>query len=219
MYIKRLALAVMLLLLLALAPAMAQTFVRTGETTPLAVEQKSGETYTWDLYSDPSVDFATTSGNCPVTWANFVGGNAGASVNVKWMKAGFYFYRVTAHNGCTNNLKVGTLEVKIAVKAVITPPSKEICVGDSISLEVTLTGNLPWNFTYTATDIDGGITTKLVTNVTDSIYTLKIRPNPIKTTNYTIISISDIYGTNTEPSNTVTQIVNPLPDPSTIIHR
>ena len=212
---------VLLLLLLALAPAIAQTVVRTGETTTLAVENKGFDTFGWELYDNGTVNFATVSGNCPPTSADFVGGNVGASVNVKWLKAGLYFFKVTAWDvsGCSMNLKVGMIEIKAGVTAVLTPPSVAVCEGDSISLEVTFTGTGPWNFTYTGTDTDGGTTTNTVTNVTESPYTLKINPGPTKTTEYTVTSVSDIYGTNTEPSNTVTQTVNPLPVPSNIYHR
>jgi hypothetical protein len=216
LYIERLALAVWLLMLLTLAPAMAQPFVHTGETTTLTVVQNPGDTYEWGLYNDGTVNFATDAGNCPVALANFVGGNTGTSVNVQWYKAGIYFFRVKAMNasGCTENIKIGTIEVKLAVTAEIIPPDTAgICVGDSMKLEVKLTGTPPWNFTYT-----DGTTEWKVTNVQTSPYTI-IDPAPSVTTDYWIKEVSDKYGTNTDPSEKVTQKINPLPDPSSIIHR
>lgn len=118
LYIARyLALAVWLLLLQALAPAMAQNVVSEGSVSPLSVEQKPGDTYTWELY-DTAVDFAQVIyGNCPVASADFVGSNQGASVQVLWKKAGDYFFKVTARDalGCTNNIKIGRMKVEIAV--------------------------------------------------------------------------------------------------------
>jgi len=224
LYIARYkALAVLLLLLLALAPAMAQNVAYTGDVTTFAVEQQDGDTYEWALYDNGTGNFATKTDYCPATSAIFVGGvNIGASVDVKWLKAGIYFFKVTAHNitGCTSNLKVGIIEVKVKVTAVITPPDTAgVCIGLPVSLEVTFTGTAPWSFTYLSIDIDGVSTTNTVTNVTDNPYMLMIDPLPGKTTDYWISKVSDLYGTNLEPSIKVTQRINPLPDPSKIIHR
>jgi hypothetical protein len=221
-YIERLVIAVVLLLLLALAPAMAQIVVYTGQTTPLEVVQNGTDTYTWELFNDPLVNFATASGvTGTAPYAEFVGGSAGAAVQVLWKQPGIYFYRVNAVDpaGCSRNLKVGLIEVKIAAKAVIIAPTLAVCEGEAVSLEITLTGTAPWNFTYTGTDVNGLITTSTVNNVTNSPYTLIIDPGPTKTSDYTVTSISDSNATNTDPSNTVTQIVNPLPAPSKIYHR
>lgn len=221
LYIERLVIAIILLLLLALAPAMAQTFVRTGETTTLTVDQLSGDSYTWELYSDSTVNFAVVPGDNLPAYADFVGGNSGAAVNVLWKLPGTYFFKVTALDvaGCTNNLKIGRIVIKLGVEAEFTPPTEEVCEGDPISLEVLLIGTAPWNFTYTATDTNGVTTTNTVTNIMSTPYTLTIDPGPTKTTDFTIISVSDKYGTNAVPSTTVKQIVNPLPVPSNIYHR
>ena len=221
LYIERLAIAGLLLLLLALAPAMAQTPVRTGETTTLAVDQFPGENYEWEFYSDSTVDFAVTLPDNLPAYVEFVGGNIGSSVNVLWKIPGTYFFKVTASDasGCTVNFKMGKIKVILGVEVKITPPTVEVCEGDTVKLELNFIGTAPWSFTYTGTDIKGVITTKTVTNVTETPYTLTIYPGPTKTTDYTIISVSDKYGTNKKPSNTVTQIVNPLPLPNTIYHR
>jgi plastocyanin len=221
LYIERLAIALMLLLLLAFAPAHAQTPARTGETTTLEVEQKPGDTYQWELYSDSTVNFAVVPGDNHPAYAEFVGGDIGSSVNVLWKIPGTYFYKVTAFDaaGCTVNFKMGKIKVILGVEVKITPPSVEVCAGDTVKLELKFIGTAPWNFTYTGTDINGVITTNSVTNVTDNPYTLVIVPGPTTTSDYTVIRVSDIYGTNNKPSNTVTQIVNPLPLPNKIYHR
>jgi gliding motility-associated-like protein len=118
----RLGLAIMLPMLLVLAPAKAETVVYTGTTTTLEVVQVPGDTYVWDLYNDSTVNFATVSGACPVTSAAFTGGNTGPKVNVAWLQEGVYFFKVTARNasGCTNNLKIGKVKVvPLNVEAVI----------------------------------------------------------------------------------------------------
>ena len=129
LYILRLALVVLLPLLLALAPAMAQTVVYQGKTTPLSVVEVPGHTYAWEIYSDLSVDFATVPGNCPPASATFVGGNTGVNVNVQWLKTGIYFFKVTARDAanCAMNLKVGMVKVM--------PPELEAVIAGA-----TLTG-------------------------------------------------------------------------------
>lgn len=212
MYILRYkALAVLLLLLLAMAPALAQNVVYQGETTPLAVVNVPGETYEWELYNDGTVNFAVVPGNCPVTSAIFVGGNVGASINVQWLQPGFYFFKVTARDAanCTNNIKVGMIEVKPALPtAIITPPA-DICVGQTASLEVTLTGVGPWELTYT----DG---TNFWTETGINTTTYLLRVSPIVTSQYWIAEVKDVNGTNSVPSDKVTLNVNPKPVSSTI---
>ncbi len=107
------ALVVLLPLLSALAPAKAQNVVSQNTITKLTVLNVPGNTYQWELYSNGIVDFATTSGNCPVTSARFTGSNAGSSVDVQWLVPGTYFFKVTAHDAlnCAMNLKVGMIKV------------------------------------------------------------------------------------------------------------
>ena len=100
-------------MLLSLAPAMAQTVVYQGTTTSLSVVQVAGDSYVWEIYSDPNVNFAAVPGNCPPTSANFVGGNTGTSVVIEWLQPGIYFYKVTARDAalCTMNFKIGMFKV------------------------------------------------------------------------------------------------------------
>ncbi|NEW81521.1 MAG: T9SS type B sorting domain-containing protein [Mariniphaga sp.] len=124
--IMRLGLVVMLPLLLALAPAMAQTVVYQGEITPLSVVEFPGNTYEWELYSDLTVDFAKVPGNCPATSATFTGSNTAASVNVNWLQPGIYFYKITVHDAiqCVMNFKIGMIKVlHVDLKAIITGES------------------------------------------------------------------------------------------------
>jgi len=122
LYILRLVIEVLITLLLALAPALAETVVHQGKTTTLLVVPVPGHTYEWELYNDATINFATVSGNCPITSAAFVGGNYGTSVQVNWKETGIYFFKVTARDalGCTMNLKIGMLKViPIEIEAVI----------------------------------------------------------------------------------------------------
>lgn len=209
--IKRLALAALLPLLLAMAPAMAQTVVYQGDTTPLSVVQVPGDTYQWELYSDGAVNFATTPGNCPVTSATFVGLSTGPSVNVQWLKTGTYFFKVTAFDptNCTDNLKIGIITVQAALPtATLTPPAP-ICKGETASLNVALTGTGPWNVTFT-----DGANSWTATAITNSPYVLNVSPK--STTSYRVTQVTDQSGTNTVPSASVVLQVNPKPASSKI---
>ena len=216
---RYLALAALLHLLLALAPAMAQNVVRTGETTKFEIVQVTGETYTWELYKEPiapTFNFATEAGETTPSYAEFVGGtNTGTTVNILWKQPGIYFFKVTALSitGCTSNLEIGMIEVKLGVTATIAA-SPAVCAGETTSLTVTLTGTAPWEFTYT-----DGTNSWTVQNVLTSPHVIINAPGPAITTEYWITSVKDQFGTNTTPSAKTTQVINPLPAPSIIYHR
>ena len=209
--IERLALVVLLPLLIAMAPAMAQTVVYQGDTTPLSVVPVPGNTYSWELYSDPTVNFAKVPGNCPVTSAEFVGGNTGPEVNVNWLKAGTYFFKVTAVDAinCTNNLKIGIVIVKDALPTAEIEPPAPICIGQSTTLKINLTGTSPWEFTYS-----DGTNFLTITGITSNQYLLNVSPKT--TTSYWITEVKDKNGTNRARSANVVLEVSPKPASSKI---
>jgi hypothetical protein len=202
-----------------MAPAMAQTnFVYAGQTTQLSVVDVPGDTYTWELYNDVTgLNLAVVPGNCPAGEAFFTGGNTGSTVNVTWLKAGTYFYKVTAVKaGCTNNLKVGMMiVVEDLPKAVLAVNPGEICVGEWASLTVTFSGNEPWSFKLQVKDQNG---TKIqeYSGITGSANPFVIPIGPAVTTEYTVIEVTDFYGVQKDPSNSVSLTVNPLPRSSRI---
>ena len=144
----RLALVV-LLPLLTLVSARAQTVVYEGVTTQLNIQAIAGHTYAWEIYDDATVDFAVVQGKCPVTSASFTAGNTGSSVQVKWIKPGIYFYKVTARDAalCAMNLKVGMIKVQpIETKAVITGLTVTgSCKGVSLSASNSVGVNYEWS--------------------------------------------------------------------------
>lgn len=201
-------------MLLALAPAMAQNVVHVGETKVISIEVGPGETSSWELYSDSTVNFATTPGDPSPDYAEFVGGTTSTTVTILWKEPGIYFYKVTTYDitGCTNNLAVGKIRV-LEELPTATVTSTAICIGETATLTVEFTGTAPWSFTYT-----DGTTTKTVTGITTNRYELVIAPNPKTTTEYTITSVTDKWGTNhylVDPPKVV-QEVNPKPDSSPI---
>jgi len=200
-------------LLMAMAPAVAQTSVYTGQATALSVVSVPGDTSSWELYENVTgVNFATDAGNCPVSDAYFTGGiNTGSVVNVTWLKAGTYFYKVTAkRSGCTSNLKVGKIVVIDAIPTALLLDPPPVCSGDSAILTVQLTGTAPWSI-----DISDGTQVYSYTNITTNTFSIPV--SPTVTTSYTVVKVSDAHGVNLNPSNTVTLVVKPRPVTSPII--
>jgi len=197
--------------LLALVSARAQTVVYLSDTTSLSVVEVPGHTYTWELYDNGTVDFAIVPGNCPATSADFVGGNSGPTINVKWLKTGTYFFKVTALDatGCTMNLKIGIVEVRKEIPtATITPPDP-ICIGETASLKITLTGTGPWEITYT-----DGTNSHTLSAIAASPVMVSVRPKT--TTSYWITEVKDVRATNSQPSPSVSLQVKPKPVSSKI---
>lgn len=192
---------------------MAQLVVYQGDTSTLSVEQKAGDYYEWELYTDASVDFVKVPGNCPATSATFVGSNTGTSVMVKWLVPGIYLVKITAYDitGCTSNLEILKIEVKPALPTVelVQPEPDWICVGDKIDIKVKLTGTAPWEIIYT-----DGISSWTVSNITDEEYDLQV--GPVSTSQYWVTSVKDFNGTSLLPSNRVIIVVIPKPEISKI---
>jgi len=210
LYIARYqALAVLLLLLSALTPVMAQNVTNKNEITVLTTDSLSGDTYKWELYSDSTVNFAVVPGVTSGPFATFVGSNAGSKVSVKWLETGTYFFKITAYNatGCTENLDIGMMKVLPPLPIGTIDATVAVCSGDPVKLTVELTEIGPWSFTYT-----DGTTTWTETNVTTSPWVVTIIPAPKTNTDYWITSVTNKDGTNVRPSGHVTQIVNPKRD-------
>lgn len=212
-YIDRLIVAVLLLLLLAVAPAMAQDSVYMGETITLSVEQIGADSYQWELYSDSTANFAVEPGEpSPTAYAEFVGPSDGPMVSIQWKKPGTYFCKITALDaaGCAMNLKIKKIKVKEALPtAVITIPNPDwICVGETMPLEVIFTGTAPWEFTFT-----DGVTVQTIT-VNESPYVLPVKP--MVPTQYWITSVKDKYGHNDAESDKQWIFVYPKPESSRI---
>lgn len=203
---------------------MAQEVVYQGQTTQLSVAQEPGETYVWELYNDGTVDFAKVTGACPTNLADFVGGNTGAAVRVEWKEPGTYFFKVTALNitGCTNNLKVGIVKVLPSLpKAVLSLNPDEICNDGSLSeLKITFSGGKgPWNMKLQVQDLLSGTTEikDYLIDATDNPYSFSVGPKA--STEYRIVELSNFYGNQpdlTDPSNSITLTVHPLPQKTPI---
>jgi hypothetical protein len=220
LYIARyLALAALLLLLLALAPAMAQNVVYQGQTTQLGVNQDPGDTYEWELYNDSTVNFAQVNGVTSAAYADIVGANNTAVINVQWNQPGEYFFKVTAKSSCTNNLRIGRMKVLPSLPgAVLSLNPDSMCIGDPArDLVLTFSGKGPWNMTLQVEDLASGtVTTQVYPGIPESDNPKKIPVGPNAFTKYTVIEVTNIFGTQSEPSNSVILKVHPLPEKTPI---
>jgi hypothetical protein len=87
--------------------------------------------------------------------------------------------------------------------------STTICSGTSANLSISLTGNGPWNFTYT-----DGTTPVSVTGQTTSPFIASVSPNTTKT--YSVTSVSDTNCTGTYFGNSASITVDPSTQGGTI---
>ena len=210
---------VFLPVLLALAHARAQGVdtINAGQSTKHAVVPFEGVTYHWELYNDVTgINFAADPGNCPPSEAYFVGGVAtGDSVEIMWLVQGIYFFKVTANDSCTDNLKVGKMVVlgPLPYANFLEPAS--ICMGDTATLTVEIMGGTgPWDITFT-----DGVNVWLIEDIQESPYTFQLIPSPALSGSYQywITSVTDSIGTiNDTPSDPVTLTVYPKPITSPI---
>jgi hypothetical protein len=196
-----------------MAPAMAQNTVHAGQSTELSVIIIPGDTYTWELYNNASgINFVTDPGNCPPGDAYFTGVSTGPTVNVMWISPGTYFFKVTAaRDGCTMNLRVGKMIVNDSLPTAVILDPQPLCSGNTANLSVQLTGTPPWSITYT-----DGTTPVTINGIMSSPFAIPV--SPTVTTSYWITSVTDAFGTNTSPSNTITLIVKPAPITNPIWH-
>ncbi len=156
LHIQRL--GVLLSLLLSSIFTYAQLTVKEGDTVKLSVNEVLGETYVWELYEvSENIDFAKIEGNCPKSKAYFVNNkNTGSTVQVKWLVEGEYFYKVTANNSCTNNIKIGWAVVS---RANMQKPPKIVVDYDCDKASAILTasdytGSLLWSTGETSESIE-----------------------------------------------------------------
>jgi hypothetical protein len=145
--------------------------------------------YTWDLYRDSTVNFATEQGDVgPVPY--FVNDMyQGSTVQVTGLEAGRYFLRVMIWNEevCTNNLMVFMFDVTEHVPyAVLYADS--VCYGEPTMLKVVFTGTGPWGAVVTYSD---GTVALNLNGETENEVTRSIPPLPVGQTVFHIVQVSD----------------------------
>lgn len=120
--------------------------VYPGQTTTLSVVPEPGYTYAWQLYTDvEGQNLVQIPGNCPSASALFEGDATGSSVEVTWLKAGTYYYKVQAVGSCSaDNVKIGRVTVSdgIIIQGEIDLIAQRIveCSMQTLSLPILVTG-------------------------------------------------------------------------------
>jgi hypothetical protein len=205
-------------MMLALANARAQVdTVYTGQSTILSIIEEPGISYSWELYNDvDGLNLVVVPGNCPPAEAYFVGGvNTGDSVEVMWLEPGIYFYKVTANDGCTDNLKLGKVVVLESMSYAYLLEPDSICPGDTAVFTLEITGGIgPWDVVFT-----DGVNSWTLEDINTSPFIFQLIPTPAVpgTYEYWISSITSGTGmVNTTPSAPVTLTVMPRPVTSPI---
>jgi large repetitive protein len=128
------------------------------------------------------------------------------TATVSWPTAGPQSISVnyTDVNGCpAPAATVYNVNVTSAPTAVLSGNSS-ICVGSTASLTITLTGVAPWSVMYS-----DGSTSFPIASIAASPYTLNV--NPLITTNYSLLSVSDASCGAGTVSGVSTVTVNPIP--------
>ncbi len=199
--------------MLLLPPALAQqgNYSYEGQTSILAVQPESGVAYAWQLYNQvEGINLARVPGNCPANQAFFVGGvNVGDAVEVKWLRAGFYYFKVTATTECTNNLRLGKMEVREFPSADLLKPDP-VCSGEVATVTIELIkGARPMVVT-----ISDGINTWTFDSITETFQSFPLVPTPTEPGDHMLMvtSATDVFGmTNDTIRDPVPLTIFPLP--------
>jgi len=103
----------------------------------------------------------------------------------------FTLTQVTDGNGCTGTLATGSVVLNTNAfttpTAMLSGPTKTVCLSETATYSVNLTGQSPWTITYT----ENGGTPMTVSGITNSPYTLTVTPMGLGTRVFTLASVLD----------------------------
>ncbi|PWT73119.1 MAG: hypothetical protein C5B59_14365 [Bacteroidetes bacterium] len=115
---------------------------------------------------------------------------------------GTYYIKAKAQGSCFTIMPV-EVAFNQAPTAVFNG-DQSICQNANAQLTISLTGNVPWNITYT-----DGANTYTIKNITTPSYTLTV--SPAITTTFTILSVSDAACSNATPSSATVTVTPGVP--------
>ena len=140
-----------LLVMLAVANATAQKPVQHFEieqcdTLEFSVVEWPGDRYTWDIYTDSSVNFAQEGGDMEPAVYFEDKMYQGSTVRVVGLPPGQYFLRVMVWDEveCTNNLMVFSIDVLERIPEAIMV-GDSLCIGEPALTKIVFTGTGPWD--------------------------------------------------------------------------
>ncbi len=194
--------------------------IYTHQIVDFSIEtQPEGSTYNWEIYcgTGMSENFAQVPGTC--SNGEVVSGQNTNRAQLRFTKAGEYIVKIEVWDPvtCTNNMKFYLVEVEEALPtAELELFPDEICVNEPSVLTISLTGVPLWGFTLQATDEDGNIDLFYFEDIGANDNPVEFTVTPLKTTWYTVIEITDSYGVQKDPSESVQLTVHPLPQNSKI---
>lgn len=185
------------------------------DTLELSVVDWPGDRYTWDIYSDPSVNFATEKGDIgPVPF--FVNDMyQGSTVQITGLPTGRYYARVMVWDEvqCTNNLMVFMFDV-IEQLPYAELYGDSVCYGEPVKLRVVFTGTGPWDLIYTYGD--GTVHLNINTDKTEYEFTPEIPALPVGPTEFFILQVTDQCTVNDQIVEKAVVHIYPRPSTSRI---
>src|SRR6185503_17678157 len=206
----------------ALTGAQPWSITYTDGTTPVTVNGITVSPYTFNVTPTANTTYTVTAvsdANCTGTFSGSAAitiGNGShttlpavtACTSYTWTTgdgntyttSGTYDYITTNATGCKDTV---TLDLTITAPPTATiSGNATICIGQSTTVSVALTGAQPWSITYT-----DGTTPVTVNNITASPYTFNV--SPTANTTYTVTSVSDANCTGTSSGSAVVSVSPP----------
>jgi hypothetical protein len=187
------------------------------DTLELSVVEWPGDRYTWDLYVDSTVNFATQNGDItPVPY--FVNDMyEGSTVQITGLTVGRYFARVMVwdEQNCTNNLMVFMFDI-FEQKPYAELYGDSVCYGEPVKMKIVFTGTGPWEVIYTYGDgtthlnLNGDIGEK------EKEFTPPIVALPVGPTEFWILEVKDQCTVNNEIVDKTVVHIYPRPRSSRI---
>lgn len=208
----------LLLVVLTVANARAQIVVNQCETIEFSVVEWPGDRYTWDIYSDLTVNFAKEKGDIgPVPYFED-DMYEGSTVRVNGLEPGKYMVRIMVwdEDKCTNNVGLYRLDV-IESKPEATVEGSENCIGEPSVFKIIFTGTGPWDVIYTFGDESNAVN---LYGITEPELAVSIPPLPVGVTEVWVMEVVEYKGicriVNSTPSEKGRVVIFPKPTNSRI---
>ncbi|MEZ5104636.1 MAG: hypothetical protein R2757_09085 [Draconibacterium sp.] len=161
------------------------------QTMDFSVDEWPGDRYTWDLYRDSMVNFATVKGDVEPAGYFEDGMYEGSTVTVHWLDTGVYFLRVMVWDEtvCTNNLLVFKIKV-LPNEPTLVFEGDSVCQDEVAYVKVRFTGMAPWEAHYSYTFEDQTVVLNL-SGETDEEFVMPIPGLPVGTHEYWVMEVTD----------------------------